>query len=127
MRYFVLFSPYNTVNPGVFIMAANADEVSQIVGIGNFHKTLPHNEFGEVDPDEYKEFACIASSPLGDYEDVALGSLDTEPDADRLVSPQAGRSQEFLRPDPLDMEMLPAPEVRSVSTAAEMVELYPIS
>ncbi len=122
-------------------MAANTDEAlvlrdsnnQEIVGIGNFHKTLPHNKYGEVDPTAYRDFARISSMPTGDYELVATGPVNNnfQPDigplptrADRLVSPLAGRAREFLGPDPLDVEMLPAPGVRSLSTAAEMTELY---
>ncbi len=122
-------------------MAANQDEAlalrdsnqQEIVGIGNFHKSLPHNQYGEVDPVAYRRFAQVASRPNGDYEMVAAGPVENmfnagvgplPTQADRLVSPLTGQARESLGPDPLDYEMLPAPEVQSLSTAAEMVELY---
>ncbi len=114
-------------------MPANGDEAlvvknnnENIIGIGNFHKSLPHNEFGEVIPSEYWKFALTASTVTGNFEDVARGkhSNPTFPPADLLVSPLAGRARESLGPDPLDVEMLPAPGVQSASTAAEMTELY---
>ena len=45
---------------------ANGDEDRQfgpqkIRFIGNFHKTLPHNEFGEVVPGSYAKFRTIAA------------------------------------------------------------------
>lgn len=108
--------------------------------IGSFHKTLPHNKFGEVDPVAYAEFRKIAQDSnapgAGDFEEVDAGPIDFAPHhaalgcpqkpalADRLVSPQAGRARETSGPDPRDLEMLPPPGVLSDSTAAEMTELY---
>jgi hypothetical protein len=122
-------------------MAANHDEAlvlrdsnrQEIIGIGNFHKSLPHNEYGEVDPAAYRRFAQMASRVNGDYELVAAGPINNmfnagigplPTQADRLVSPLAGQAREALGPDSIDYDMLPAPEVQSLSTAAEMVELY---
>ena len=110
--------------------------------IGNFHKTLPHNKFGEVDETAYRKFerTCIqieAGMPIN-FEEVPKGSVSSpdqsgfEPCSDpaltrsaaKLTSPMAGASSETHGPDPKSMEMLPAPGCRSISTAAEMVELY---
>lgn len=82
--------------------------------IGNFHKTLPHNEFGEVEPAAYRKFerTCLeieAGSPIN-YENVPAGPVnhpDQSPfDADahpeliksaaKLTSPMAGASTETL-------------------------------
>ena len=124
----------------------------KVVGIGSFHKSLPHNSFGEVEPAAFADFVDIANGHQqnGDFDCVARGPvLQTPallsnsqapfdplamlpdqhgtPDAgdrpDRLVNPQAGRAIEGLGPDPSEMELIPAPGVRSLSTAAEMVEL----
>lgn len=111
--------------------------------IGNFHKTLPHNEFGEVDPAAHRKFKeiCLeieAGAPLS-FEDVPQGPLatpdqtqfDTDPDLSglinsvaKLVNPLASAATEDLGLDPKSLEMLPAPSVQSISTTAEMVELY---
>jgi hypothetical protein len=106
--------------------------------IGNFHKTLPHDEFGEVDAAAYMQFketcmAIEAGAPLS-FESVARGPL-TPPfapgaDPDHIqsiagfVSPLAAAAREEHGPDPKDLEMIPAPDVLSASTAAEMTELY---
>ena len=115
--------------------------------IGNFHKTLPHNEYGEVLPAAYAEFRTIAADSnapgAGDFEGVDRGPLSFPPHqaefvpantlppgatlptmADRLVNPQAGRAREECGPDPQALNMMAAPGVLSDSTAAEMVELY---
>ena len=105
----------------------NGDEgpIGPVLYIGNFHKTLPHNQFGEVDPVAYEGFVQIARA--GDFEAVAAGPLGalTPPSGTvaRLINPQCGRSDEVLGPDPLRMEMQPAPKVLSDSTAAEFNEL----
>lgn len=115
--------------------------------IGNFHKTLPHNEFGEVEPSAYRKFerTCIeieAGSPRN-FDEVPSGPLvgasqtpfvlgpSPTPEIHALtksvakfVSPLAGASTEFLGPDPKTLEMLPAPGCRSFTAMAEMVELY---
>ena len=98
--------------------------------IGNFHKTLRHNDFGEVDAGQYEAFVEIAAH--GSFEDVGTGPLTgaaqtpiTPPKTAvaRLVNPQAGRATDPLGPDPLHLEMQPAPRALSDSTAAEMTEL----
>ncbi len=118
--------------------------------IGNFHKTLPHNEFGEVVPAAYRklERVCIemeAGAPRN-FEEVPSGPLvpsATDPQTafilgpsptseihaltksvGKFVSPLAGAASESLGPDPKSLEMLPAPGCRSLTTTAEMVELY---
>lgn len=106
--------------------------------IGNFHKTLPHNEYGEVDWRAYMGFrdlcAAIESGTRMDFEGVERGTappgvvFKLGPGADagtaRLTSPLAGAASESHGPDPRSLEMRPAPGVLSSSAAAEMVELY---
>lgn len=122
----------------------NSDEIRQFgssaaVFIGNFHKTLQHDEFGEVDPQQYRDFmrTCLeieAGSPVK-FERTpayAIQAGDFAVEADpgltrsvaRFVSPLAAAAKEGFGPDPKDLEMLPAPSITSVGSAAEMVELY---
>jgi hypothetical protein len=88
--------------------------------IGNFHKGLPHNEFGEVVPAAYKSL---------------LHALDKETDFDKIVlkdpvngrkltNPQAGLAVDQEGPDPKDLKILAAPSLDSAEEAAEGVELY---
>ena len=98
---------------------ANA-ALPHVTGIGNFHKTLPHNRFGEVEPAAYKAFADIASTG-GDYELVA--HVPAPAKFDRLNNPQAARSHDKLTGPPASYSMPPAPSVLSETTAAEMTEL----
>jgi hypothetical protein len=105
--------------------------------IGNFHKTLPHNDFGEVDPAAYRIFerTCqqveagmpvnFEAVPPGPLVQAAQSAFQVMPAAVApLVSPLAGASSEAHGPDPKSMEMPPAPGCRSLSATAEMVELY---
>ena len=113
--------------------------------IGNFHKTLPHNEFGEVVPSAFRKFerTCLeieAGAPIN-FEEVPAGPTGTvsapaqtpfhpmahpklTKTAAKFTSPLAGAASEAHGPDPKSLEMLPAPGCLSISTAAEMVELY---
>lgn len=119
----------------------NHDEAlitSDVPYIGNFHKTLPHNDYGEVDPVAYRKFknTCLqveAGAPIN-FEEVPRGSL-TPPFAinaessaiksgAKFTSPMAGAAAENHGPDPKSLEMPPAPPIQSLSTAAEMTELY---
>ncbi|WP_291992898.1 vanadium-dependent haloperoxidase [Candidatus Accumulibacter sp. ACC003] len=98
--------------------------------IGNFHKTLPHNDYGEVVDNintkinAYKEFKdiclAVARGEPTDFEGVARG----DPGSAKFVSPMSGASSETHGPDPQALEMPPAPGILSTSTAAEMLELY---
>ncbi len=123
----------------------NNDEslvTSKIPFIGNFHKTLPHNDYGEVVPSAYHKFerTCLeieAGAPIN-FEEIPAGPLSApaqtpfdpmaHPDlittTAKFTSPLAGAASETHGPDPKSLEMLPAPGCLSISTAAEMVELY---
>lgn len=96
----------------------------KVVGIGSFHKTLPHNQFGEVDEAAFKTFV---KATKGDEEfgDVPEGAF--QPPAIRtapFVNPQAGLAKDRLTEKPSEYEMPPAPKVVSEAIAAEMTELY---
>lgn len=123
-----------------FDLKFNGKNSPEVIAIGNFHKTLPHNVFGEVDPDAYEVFCELASGagnfehvPLGrdEYRDPPIPSTGQAPftvspapiRSDKLNNPQAGRSHDKLTGPPSDYSMSPAPSVLSASTAAEMTEL----
>ena len=124
---------------------------TEIPFAGNFHKTLPHNRYGEVDVAAYRLFerTCIeveAGAPIN-FEGVPggpdapslpdvpqtafkMGTEDTpqiealSQGAAKFTSPLAGAALESFGPDPKALEMPPAPSIRSISATAEMVELY---
>ncbi|MBT9567622.1 MAG: vanadium-dependent haloperoxidase [Thiobacillus sp.] len=110
--------------------------------IGNFHKTLPHNEYGEVDPIAHRKFerTCLAIEagmptnleevPKGPLNHAAQSPFDPlaaatlTRDVARFVSPLASAAAESHGIDPKAIEMPPAPSCRSISAAAEMAEIY---
>lgn len=129
-------------------MANNGDELitvplvydgpgsAPVTAIGNFHKTLPHNKFGEVDPAAYALFRYTAMTG-GDYEAVPRGYsggvippfqagfvVPSPPQqSDNFNNPQAARSTDMLSEGAGAYMMSAAPGVLSTSTAAEMTEL----
>ncbi len=88
---------------------------------GSFHKCLPHNALGEVDPAAYDQLRWALDSGLpDDFEAIAL-----DPAAQRrLANPQAALSFTMTGLDPQFGRMPAAPELCGLTTAAEMGELY---
>lgn len=111
--------------------------------IGNFHKSLPHNKFGEIDPPAAYEALRAALPdlphgpgdlehvPAGPLSDPAQAPLNRDPtggshidQAATLNDPQCGYSRERVGPEPEQLNMPPPPRVLSASAAAEFTELY---
>jgi len=122
----------------------NADEnlvTQETPFVGNFHKTLPHNDYGEVNVDAYREFmqTCLAieaGMPIN-FQEVPKGPNNTadaplqsafhaaaDTSVAKFTSPLAGAASETLGPDPKSLNILPAPSIQSISTTAEMAEIY---
>lgn len=100
---------------------------AKVAGIGSFHKTLPRNEYGEVNCQAFKQLVEAAADNTGTgFKDVWTTPVPfvTECDPAPLVNPQAGLAKDGLVMDPPTFMMKPAPKVRSASTAAEMTEAY---
>lgn len=98
----------------------NGDETRFDNFIGNYHKGLPHDEFGEVIPSAYQSLldATQSPSPPSAFQAIVLG------EGRKLTNPQSGLATDQEGPDPKDLEMRSAPAVDSAETAAEAVELY---
>ena len=98
----------------------------EVVGIGSFHKTLPHNKYGEVGKVAFKELVEATQ----DNTDPPFGAVregDFEPpatDTAPFTNPRAGLAKDRLTQEPSRYAMPPAPSVLSGTTAAEMTELY---
>lgn len=92
----------------------------EVVGLGSFHKTLPHNKFGEVDRAAFDIFVAATASAGYEFGQVPEGGGA----ATQFTNPQAGLSHDQLTHHPASYDMRPAPHVLSISTAAEMTELY---
>jgi hypothetical protein len=126
-------------------MASNSDEAivtnidfkgpggPKVIAIGNFRKTLPHNEYDEVCPNAYEKFKDVALLG-GDYDTVPRGAIGAAANyapgtdlngklGDGFNNPQAARSHDKLTGGAAKYEMSPAPGILSRSTAAEFTEL----
>jgi hypothetical protein len=96
-----------------------------VVGVGSFHKTLPHNDFGEVDSGPFQDLVNAARGDGSGFANVpAAPEKRAGKPAAKLTNPQAGLAKDQLTHEPKDYSMPPAPKVDSVTTAAEMTELY---
>lgn len=89
-------------------------------GIGSFHKTLPHNPYGEACSDAFKQLVDACNGDGSGFASVPEGLED----AAKLTNPQAGLAADHLTHHPAAYSMPPAPTVLSTTTAAEMTELY---
>lgn len=92
----------------------------KVRGIGSFHKTLPHTRFGEVEEKPFRELVAATEGDGNGFGEVDKGKGDAAP----LTNPQAGLAHDQLTRHPAAYAMPPAPTVLSVTTAAEMTELY---
>ncbi len=103
--------------------AANDDETrySERNYYASFTKTLPHNEFGEVDAAAYEQLIAAGESGLAsDFDQVPLDVVATR----KLANPLGSLRYGLAGLDGHATRITPAPEFRSAETAAEMVELY---
>lgn len=92
----------------------------QIRGLGSFHKTLPHNNYGEVDLVAFNKLVAATEGDGTTFGQVPKGT----PTAAKLTNPQGGLAFDRLTHHPSSYSMPPAPAVLSKTTAAEMTELY---
>lgn len=91
-----------------------------VLGLGSYHKSLPHDDLGEVCQDSFREFVAATQGDGAGFASVRKGSGDAAP----LTNPQAGLAADQLTHHPASYAMPPAPEVLSPTCAAEMTELY---
>src|SRR5918993_2920785 len=102
----------------------NGDEELYPNRIGNFHKTLPHNSIGEVDPVAYNQFlAALAAGTFTAFENVPRHPGSTG----ELANPLGGLAFNMEGPDSPAVITPPAflpPAIASRKMAAQAVELY---
>jgi hypothetical protein len=105
---------------GPFAQPTNGDEERYPNRIANFHKTLPHDAIGEVDPAAYRAFlAALGSGRFADFEAIASGGPG------RLSNPLGGAAFNMEGPDsPAAPVFVVPPALASAEKAAEMAELY---
>jgi hypothetical protein len=117
------------------IESTNFDSPVQVAHIGNFHKTLRHDIYGEVLPDDYNDFERICITLEAHVQAAIDTPLEMDPFEDLLGgapndtsikfnNPLAGVAKESLGPSPKDLNLIPHPDFNSKSATAEIVELY---
>ncbi len=88
---------------------------------GSFHKYLPHDPKGEVDPAAYAAFrTAMASGDPADFDAIPLDPAATR----RLANPQAALAYVTTGLDGHFGRIAAPPTFTSLETAAEMSELY---
>ena len=95
------------------------DEEIHPTKIGNYHKGLPHNPFGEVDVQAYAVMCHALANQKPDlFEKVPLGGTA------KLSNPQGGLAFDLEGCDSQQTSMATPPTLASSWRAAEMVENY---
>ena len=97
----------------------NNDETFHANRAGSFHKTLPHDEFGEVDPAAYGAFLrALTTGNKDDFENIPQGGVQ------KLANPMAAFAYDLVGPDNYSLALPHAPFLLSQESAGEMVEVY---
>lgn len=98
----------------------NGDEERYPTRLGNYSKSLPHNEFGEVDRAAYSSFLrAIRSGDPRDYDAIILAA-----GARKQTSPQCGLAFDSEGPDSHAVAVPAPPALASRERAGEMIEQY---
>lgn len=110
----------NEKNLGVFPHECNGDEDRYPTRIGNFSKTLPHNDFGEVDPAAYNALlAALATGDFNDFENVPQGGTRS------YLNPMGGLAFNMEGPDsPATTLAAIPPAFASQAMGAQAAEIY---
>jgi hypothetical protein len=99
--------------------AANGDEVQFPTGIANYTKGLPHDQFGEVDPDVYASYRqAVRTGKRADFDSLQLGGNVP------LVDPVAGLAFDLEGIDVSQYAIPPFDTLASPGLAAQAVEVY---
>jgi membrane-associated phospholipid phosphatase len=87
--------------------------------VANFSKGLPHDTFGEVDPQAYRQLLdAIKTGDHEAFERLPLGGTR------KLRNPQAGKAFDLEGPDSHHVAIAPAPRIDAADGAADQAELY---
>jgi hypothetical protein len=91
--------------------------------LGSYHKGLPHDALGEVQPSAYRGLVtALTTADPADFEKIPLGTPG--PTGRKLTNPQAGLAFDLEGPDGHAMLMPPAPRIDDPEGSGEMGELY---
>jgi hypothetical protein len=97
----------------------NGDESRYSTRIGNFSKTLPHSELGEVDPDAYQSLqdACTTGG-YTEFEAIPKGGRVS------YQNPAGGLAFTLEGPDSAAVAVPPPPAIASAEWAGQIAECY---
>ena len=98
--------------------ATNGDQATLSGFVGNFSKTLQHNDLGEVDPTSYELLTDAVER--NDYSNVQLSPMAQR----KLANPSASKAFDVHGLDAHATRIDAAPSLTSAHGAAEMVEVY---
>ncbi|HEX6904667.1 MAG TPA: vanadium-dependent haloperoxidase [Thermoanaerobaculia bacterium] len=97
----------------------NGDETRFPNRIGNFHKGLPHNGFGEVEPAAYQSLLdAVASGDPDDFDAIVLSGPN------KLTCPQGGLAFDLEGADSHAIAVPAPPSIASAEMGGEGVEHY---
>ncbi|MDJ0909134.1 MAG: vanadium-dependent haloperoxidase [Woeseiaceae bacterium] len=97
----------------------NGDEAAYANKIGSFHKGLPHDSLGEVDPAAFQQLRrALIRRDDAEFEAIPLGG------ARKLANPQATYTYSLEGADSHALTMPAAPAFASEDNVAEIVEVY---
>src|SRR5262249_41532666 len=97
----------------------NGDEELYPSKINNFSKTLPHNQYGEVDLAAYGQLVSgVADADFAALEQVPRGGVLG------FVGALSGYTYNIFGPDSEAISAVPPPALSSPQWAAQMAELY---
>lgn len=97
----------------------NGDEDDYPNRIGNFHKGMHHDGFGEVVSADYDALLTAFNIPTQANFDAIPINLGR-----KYTNPQAGLATDTEGPDPSSLKMRKPPKLDSAEEAGEAVELY---
>lgn len=101
------------------VWATNGDETALDGFVGNFAKTLPHNDVGEVDPAAYQSLLlALTSGQRADFDTIPAGG------SAKLANPRAAYSYALSGADSHKIDMPAVHGLQSKRQAAEAAEVY---
>lgn len=108
------------VHQGPVAHPVNGDETRYPNRIGNYSKSLPHNELGEVDPAAYNSLLkAVTTGKAEDFDAIVLHAGAT-----KQTSPQCGLAFDMEGIDSHGVAVPAPPALASAEIAAEMTEHY---